>query len=119
MFFTLKSLAMKLSSIERYLPVSQRDIEDGSQDLEGGSGCSSSEFGTREKVVALAIKPSRSSFFKQWLPWLLCFCLGISNIRLWMKVKRLVFDDAVYCKFFEYTYVHTESLIFCFQLRLT
>jgi hypothetical protein len=94
---------MRPSFIEKYLPVSQKDIEDGSQDLAGGSGCSSSEFGTREKVVALAIKPSRSSNFKQWLPWLLCFYLGISNIRLWMKVKRLVFEDAVYCKFFEHT----------------
>lgn len=119
MFLTLKSSAMRLSFMENYLPVSQKDVVDGSQYLEEGSGCSSPDYGSTRKSFALAIKPSRSLLFKQWLPWLLCFCLAISNIRLWMKFQSLVFDDAVYCKFFKYTHLNTESLTFCFQLQST
>jgi hypothetical protein len=98
MSLTFKPLTMRFPFVKTYLPVSQKDVVDGSQDLEEGSGCSSSEFDSREKIFTLAVEPSIFSLFKRWLPWLLCFCLFVSNIRLWMKLKGLVFDDAVYCK---------------------
>jgi hypothetical protein len=112
MFVILKPLTMRLPFVKNYVRVSQNDALDDSQDLEGGSGCSSSDFGLREKVFTLAEKPSSLSLFKRWLPWLLCFCLVISNIRLWIKLKGLVFDDAVYCKLFKDFYQYPEFLNF-------
>jgi hypothetical protein len=96
---------MKLPFGQKYLPVSQKDAIDSPQDLEEGPGYSSLDYGSGEKVFTLAAKPSGLSLCVRWLPWLLCLCLIISNIRSWIKLKGLVFDDAVYCKLLEYIYL--------------
>jgi hypothetical protein len=110
---------MKLEFMQKYLPVSQEDVVDGSRDLEEGSRRSSLKCESREKVLTLATQPSKLSVFKQWLPWLLCVGLTISNMRLGTKLKGLVFDDAVYCKLFTHIDTGPNSLKVSAQRRST
>jgi hypothetical protein len=105
--------------VEKYLPISQKEVVDGSQDLEEGSRSSSSEFDSRKKAFSFGTKLSFWSRFKQWLPWLLCLCLLTLNIRSSMKLKSLVFEDAVYCKVAVYKQRRVELLTNPTQRRST
>ena len=84
--------------VRKYLPISQKDIVDGSQDIEEGGSSASSEFEPREKDFTLPAKPSVLSLWTRWLPWLICLCLLLSNIHTWVKLNASEFPDAVYCK---------------------
>jgi hypothetical protein len=84
--------------MSKYIPVSQKDVVDGSQDLEEGESSSSLDYGTREKQFALLAKTPKLSIWTRWIPWLLCPCLFVSNTYTWVKLNRSVFNDAVYCE---------------------
>jgi hypothetical protein len=84
--------------MSKYLPVSQKDVADGSQDLEEGRKSSSSNYDVREKHFPLFDQTSKSSTWARWIPWILCLSLLVSNVYAWVKFDRPVFDDVVYCK---------------------
>lgn len=87
-----------LPLVERYLPISQNDVVESCPDMQEYSRSSSSEYVLREKIPVFAQKLSFWTFARKWLPWLLCCCLLISNVRSYINLRSLIFDDAVYCE---------------------